>query len=228
MRRFIVLSVLVTWAALASTVVPVEAQDPVLRAPADAEILDPFRLPSGPYGAGNRGIEYDTGPGDPVYSAGPGTVVFAGPVGGVVYVSVDHGDGLRTSYGPLAHMVVSLGDTVQRGDRLATAVGPLHFSTRIDGTYVDPASLLGVRRVDVRLVPHQTDDRDRVLAAAELGERHALFDLVQSQRGSDQSVRGLLGRVTAIIHDAFAPSSLITGRNRSTEAITRSAGMSRP
>ncbi len=211
MRRFIVLSVLVTWAARASTVGPVEAQDPVLRAPVDAEILDPFRVPSGPYGAGNRGIEYDAGPGDPVYSAGPGTVVFAGPVGGVVYVSVDHGDGLRTSYGPLAHMVVSLGDNVQRGDRLATAVGPLHFSTRIDGTYVDPASLLGVRRVDVRLVPHQTDDRDRVLAAAELGERHALFDLVQSQRGSDQSVRGLLGRVTAIIHDAFAPSSLITG-----------------
>ena len=211
MRRFVVLSVVLTWATLASTVVPVEAQDPVLRSPVDAEVLDPFRLPSGPYGAGNRGIEYDAGPGDPVYSAGPGTVVFAGPVGGVVYVSVDHGDGLRTSYGPLAHMVVSLGDNVQRGDRLATAVGPLHFSTRIDGTYVDPASLLGVRRVDVRLVPHHTDDRDRFLVAAELGERHALYDLVQSQRGSGQGVRGLLGRVTEIFHEAFAPSSLITG-----------------
>ena len=30
----------------------------VLTPPVDAPVLDPFRAPAGPYGPGNRGIEY--------------------------------------------------------------------------------------------------------------------------------------------------------------------------
>ena len=44
----------------------------VLTPPVDAPVLDPFRLPAGPYGPGNRGIEYDTEPGEIVLAAAGG------------------------------------------------------------------------------------------------------------------------------------------------------------
>ena len=34
--------------------------------PVDAPVVDPFRPPAGPYGAGNRGLEYGTRPGTEV------------------------------------------------------------------------------------------------------------------------------------------------------------------
>ena len=69
--------------------------------------------------------------------------MFAGQVAGVVWVTVDHGGGLRTSYGPLRRVAVRRGGTVAAGAVLAVAAGPLHFGVRVDGRYVDPAGLLG-------------------------------------------------------------------------------------
>ena len=40
--------------------------------PVDAPIADPFRPPAGPYGAGNRGLEYATSPGDVVRASAAG------------------------------------------------------------------------------------------------------------------------------------------------------------
>ncbi|MEO0493223.1 MAG: peptidoglycan DD-metalloendopeptidase family protein [Actinomycetota bacterium] len=212
MRRFVVLSVAVAWAVLVTSTAPALAQDPVLRPPVSAEILDPFRLPNGPYGAGNRGIEYATDAGDRIGAAGSGTVVWAGPVAGVVYVSIEHEGGLRTSYGPLQQLRVTTGDVVDRGAQLGSATGAVHFSTRIDGEYVDPASLFGVRRIDVRLVPHRADDTGAFLAAVELGERHALYDLVQERRGGARGgVAGAIGEIVAIMREAVDPSSLVAG-----------------
>ena len=54
----------------------------VFRSPVDAPVSDPFRPPDGTYGAGNRGIEYDTRPGEVVRAAATGTVSFAGAVTG--------------------------------------------------------------------------------------------------------------------------------------------------
>ena len=48
---------------------PVAAAGVVFSRPTTAPVLDPFRLPDGPYGPGNRGIEYATGHDDPVISA---------------------------------------------------------------------------------------------------------------------------------------------------------------
>ncbi|MEM8708537.1 MAG: peptidoglycan DD-metalloendopeptidase family protein [Actinomycetota bacterium] len=211
MRRFVVLS-LVTVAVLATATVPVAAQDVALRRPVEADVLDPFRLSEGPYGQGNRGIEYATPAGAPVRAAGPGVVVFAGSVAGVVYVSIDHGGGLRSSYGPVTGVEVDVGDRVARGERLASTVGPMHFSTRVHGEYVDPATLFGVRRIEVRLIPHDADDRARYLAAAELGERHALFDLVQSQR--DDGGGGFLAAIGALAGTALGivdPDGVLDG-----------------
>ncbi len=126
---------------------------PVMRPPVDAPVVDPFRMPDGPYGAGNRGIEYDTDTGDPVRAAAPGTVTFAGAVAGALYVTIDHGAHIRSSYSHLHRISVRVGARVDRGQVIAVAGDRLHFGVRVDEDYVDPDGYIGERRVRVRLVP---------------------------------------------------------------------------
>ena len=133
---------------------PATAADLLFRRPTSAPVLDPFRLPDGKYGAGNRGIEYDTGEFDRIVAAARGTVVFAGPVARSLFVTVDHGNGLESSYGFVGHILVREGEDVVDGDLVALADGPFHFSVRLHGEYVDPERLFGARRVVVRLVSH--------------------------------------------------------------------------
>jgi murein DD-endopeptidase MepM/ murein hydrolase activator NlpD len=123
--------------------------------PVDAPVADPFRPPTGPYGPGNRGIEYDTAPGQPVGAIGPGEVVFAGPVARALHVTVRHPDGLRSSYSLLADLSVVRGQLVGRGDQVGTAGESLHLGVRTpDGTYLDPALLFGSYALVPRLLPH--------------------------------------------------------------------------
>jgi murein DD-endopeptidase MepM/ murein hydrolase activator NlpD len=124
----------------------------VLVPPVDAPVLDPFRLPAGPYGPGNRGIEYGTELGDPVRAAAGGVVVFAGAVAGSLHVTVDHGGGLLSSYSFVDRVLVAAGQPVARGERVAVAGPAFHFGVRVDGRYVDPASLMGQMVVRVRLI----------------------------------------------------------------------------
>lgn len=135
------------------------ASDLLFRRPTSAPVLDPFRLPDGKYGPGNRGIEYDTGEFDRIVAAARGTVVFAGPVARSLFVTVDHGNGLESSYGFVGHILVREGEEVVGGDLVALADGPFHFSVRLHGEYVDPEPLFGSRRVVVRLVPHPVQGR---------------------------------------------------------------------
>jgi murein DD-endopeptidase MepM/ murein hydrolase activator NlpD len=109
----------------------------------DAPVLDPFRPPEGPYGAGNRGLEYATQPGSPVHVIGDGVVAFAGPVAGRLVVSVEHPDGLRSSLTGLASVSVATGAVLRLGDLVGLAGGRLHLGVRRDGTYLDPAGLMG-------------------------------------------------------------------------------------
>lgn len=136
---------------------PTGASDPyerlVFRPPVDAPVNDPFRPPESPYGPGNRGIEYDTEPGDVVRAAAPGTVEFAGAVAGTLHVTVDHGGGLLSSYSYLERISVRVGTVVARGAVIGIAGERLHFSVRLHGGYTDPDTFIGVRRVRVRLVP---------------------------------------------------------------------------
>lgn len=127
--------------------------EPGFRAPVSAPVSDPFRLPEGPYGPGNRGIEYDTEPGEAVAAAAAGEVVFAGSVAGSLHVTVDHGGGLVSSYSYLERITAPVGARVAQGDPVGTASERLHFGVRVDGAYVDPASLAVVGAVAVRLVP---------------------------------------------------------------------------
>ena len=131
--------------------------------PVAGEVVEPFREPSGPYGEGHRGVDFDAPPGTPVRVAGGGTVVFAGQVAGSLHVVVAHGGDLRTSYSFLASLSVAAGQTVERGAVVGTsggsgpghAPGVLHFGLRRGDHYVDPMALFGpVDLTDlVRLVP---------------------------------------------------------------------------
>jgi hypothetical protein len=198
--RFVVLLFFV--GAIATATAPcAAAQTVVLRPPVDAPVLDPYRPPEIGYGPGNRGIEYDTNVGARVGAAGPGIVVFAGPVAGRTWVTVAHHGGLRTSYGPLSSVAVVTGDTVVGGDWVGSTSGPLHFGTRVDGDYVDPATLLGVRELTVRLVTHQTDDGGRWLRLVELEERRHLVEHAAGGSG----FWGLVDRALGVALGAISP-----------------------
>lgn len=111
--------------------------------PVDAPVADPFREPSGPYGPGNRGIEYGTAPGTPVRAIGSGVVAFAGPVAGRGVVSVDHPSGLRSTYTGLAHLEVVVGQSVAQGQVVGRTLAHLHLGLRDGRRYLDPAAFFG-------------------------------------------------------------------------------------
>lgn len=155
MSRLVRFGIAVVSAAAMLTAIPASADARVvLSPPTDAAVLDPFRPPDGPYGAGNRGIEYATGPGAPIRAAAEGLVAFAGSVGRERFVSIDHPGGLRTTYGYVGTVLVPEGRRVARGDTVAVAAGPFHFTVRVDGAYTDPADWLGRPHVRLRLIPH--------------------------------------------------------------------------
>ena len=130
------------------------------RPPVDAPVVDGFHLPDGPYGAGNRGLEYATAPGTPVRAIGGGQVVFAGVVARTLHVTVLHPDGLRSSYSYLAEVGVAAGDEVVIGQTVGTTGERLHLGVRSAGTYLDPAALFTA--VGVRLVPVEADPPRRL------------------------------------------------------------------
>jgi len=117
-------------------------------APVDRPVSDPFRLDAGQYGPGNRGLEYDTAPGDPVRAVAAGRVAFAGPVAGRLVVSVVHPDGRRSTLTGLRSVLVRVGDLVARGSPVGTAGPGLHLGLLEGRRYVDPAPFLAgaVRR----------------------------------------------------------------------------------
>jgi len=121
--------------------------------PVRAPVSDPFRLDAGPYGPGNRGLEYDTVAGAQVRAIGSGRVLFAGPVAGRWAVTVLHPDGRRSSLTGVHEVRVRVGDLVVRGQVLAGAGERLHLGVREGERYVDPATLFVAERRRAVLVP---------------------------------------------------------------------------
>jgi murein DD-endopeptidase MepM/ murein hydrolase activator NlpD len=126
-------------------------------------VVRPFAPPPRPWLPGHRGVDLAGTAGAPVFAAGNGVVAFAGLVAGKPVVSVDHPNGLRTTYEPVLPRVTA-GQPVRAGDVLGELVAPhpgcpvaacLHWGLRAgngsDAVYLDPLSLLGLRRV--RLLP---------------------------------------------------------------------------
>jgi murein DD-endopeptidase MepM/ murein hydrolase activator NlpD len=132
---------------------------PLLPVPAVAR---PFEAPAHVYGPGHRGVDLVGAAGQPVLAARDGTVVFAGPVGGRGVVSVQHDDGLRTTYEPLRPLVAA--GAVVRGGDIVGQLEPghagcapevcLHWGLRRGRVeYLDPLVLLRPPRVRLLPVP---------------------------------------------------------------------------
>ncbi len=84
-------------------------------------------------------------------------VRFAGVVATQRWVTVQHADGVRTTYGPLATMNVRAGATVERGDPIGTSAGALLFTARVGNAYIDPSSLFDGGPPRVHLIPEPLD-----------------------------------------------------------------------
>lgn len=134
-----------------------ERLPPSYSPPVPGAIVDDWRPPDQKWGAGNRGVDFEAPPGQPVVAAADGEIVFAGSVAGAKHVVVLHADGLRTSYSFLADIDVHRGDRVVAGQQVGVAGGPVHFGVRAGDEYLDPLTLLGGGPPKVHLV----DDRVR-------------------------------------------------------------------
>lgn len=155
MRRRSLLLIVLTLAVAAPGPSSGAAIPPYQR-PVRGAILRHYEPPPTPYAAGHRGIDMAAPVGTPVRAANDGVVAFAGPVGGSLFVSIDHADGIRTTYSFLSVVLVRRGQAVSRGDVVGNS-GPgdgsspephLHFGARTGGDYIDPEPLLvdGLRR----------------------------------------------------------------------------------
>ncbi|GAA1628643.1 murein hydrolase activator EnvC family protein [Catellatospora bangladeshensis] len=141
---------------------------PLAGTPRPVRLFDP---PPEPWLPGHRGVDLAADPGTPVLAAAPGTVVYAGRLAGRGVVSIDHADGLRTTYEPV-DASVQAGAVVAAGQALGTlapghpgcpAAACLHWGLRRGPVYLDPLTVLGLGRV--RLLPTS--------AAAPAGPRRA-------------------------------------------------------
>ncbi|AGP31018.1 M23 family metallopeptidase [Corynebacterium terpenotabidum] len=143
--------------------------EPTHRRPVAGVVVSPADIPDKNWLPGHRGADLDAAPGDPVRASAAGTVRFAGSVAGTPTVSVDHGNGLRTTYEPVLTLVRT-GDLVGQGQIIGTLADTttlpetarretgLHWGAVLgsdggdssDGErYIDPMTLLGP--VQVRL-----------------------------------------------------------------------------
>ena len=94
----------------------------------------------------HKGVDWATPTGTPVYASCGGTVTKAGWGSGYGYVIyINHEDGKQTRYGHLSKVLVSVGQSVKQGDKIAlsgntgVSTGPhLHFEILVNGVQVDP------------------------------------------------------------------------------------------
>ena len=98
----------------------------------------------------HKGVDWATPTGTAVYASCGGTVAKAGWGSGYGYVVyINHPDGRQTRYGHLSKVLVSAGQTVSQGQKIAlsgntgVSTGPhLHFEILINGTQVNPLKYL--------------------------------------------------------------------------------------
>ena len=98
----------------------------------------------------HKGIDWSTPVGTAVMASSAGTVVKAGWGSGYGYVVyINHADGRQTRYGHLSKVLVSVGQTVSQGQKIAlsgntgVSTGPhVHFEILINGSQVNPLNYL--------------------------------------------------------------------------------------
>lgn len=102
------------------------------------------------WGRIHYGLDMGAPMGSNIYAADDGIVYYAGYCGGYGnLVKIDHGNGMQTYYAHSSKLLVSNGQKVKRGERIAligstgNSTGPhLHFEVIINGVRVDPLDFL--------------------------------------------------------------------------------------
>ncbi|MCM1099902.1 MAG: M23 family metallopeptidase [Clostridium sp.] len=98
----------------------------------------------------HKGVDWAVPTGTAVYASCGGTVAKAGWGSGYGYVVyINHEDGRQTRYGHLSKVLVSAGQSVKQGEKIAlsgntgVSTGPhLHFEILINGSQVNPLNYL--------------------------------------------------------------------------------------
>lgn len=121
-----------------------------------------FDNPPQRWQAGHRGVDLAASTGAVILAAGDGVIRFAGIVAGKPSVSIEHDDGVITTYEPV-HASVRRGTLVQRGEPIGNveaghpgcdAAACLHWGARRGAghvaQYLDPLALLGAVRVRLK------------------------------------------------------------------------------
>ena len=113
------------------------------------EILSPFGVPRSDHR--HAGLDIRGKAGDPVTAAAAGKVTYSGTMRGYgKTVILDHGGGLETLYAHNKKLLVSVGERVSRGQKIATVgrtgnatTEHVHFEVRRNQVAVDPLRYLG-------------------------------------------------------------------------------------
>ena len=116
--------------------------------PSSGEIVGKFMLGQ------NKGIDIGGSVGDPVFAASKGDVVYSGRddvqgIGNLLIIR--HGERYLSAYGHNSRMLVTEGDAVESGQKIAEVGNNsdgesiLHFEIRLDGKPTDPLKVLPSR-----------------------------------------------------------------------------------
>lgn len=109
------------------------------------------------WGRMHAGIDLAAPQGTPIHAMNAGTVVLSGWYAGYGYaVIIDHGNGVESLYGHSSQLLVSEGQEVAAGERIALvgntgySFGPhLHLEVHVDGVPHEPLGWLNEREVDI-------------------------------------------------------------------------------
>ena len=118
----------------------------------------PFEAPVKRWLPGHRGVDLQAPPGTPVRAPQSGTVSFSGTVVDREVLTIDHGEGHRSSFEPVTASV-RRGEHVTRGQVVATVSAPghgahgtaVHWGVREGDEYVNPLRFVTDLRPSVLL-----------------------------------------------------------------------------
>jgi murein DD-endopeptidase MepM/ murein hydrolase activator NlpD len=99
----------------------------------------------------HKGVDFAGTPGSPVVAVAAGVITWAGERTGYgKLIEINHGDGFTTRYAHNERTLVTVGQTVKRGERIALmgstgrSTGPhVHFEVLRNGRQVNPLSFVG-------------------------------------------------------------------------------------
>lgn len=112
-------------------------------------VVAPFRAPAHAYGAGHRGVDLKSSHGAVVVAPREGIVAFRGMVVDRPLLTIEHADGLVSTFEPLESNLVP-GDLISAGQEIGlvaggghSPAGALHVGVRRDDDYINPMLLFG-------------------------------------------------------------------------------------